>query len=398
MSVFVRLSSVVLILFFLLPIGSSITLVHANNPASDLENITFVTDVIRDNFILKNEDGEPGYDVADVINKAIGAAVTLVGIALVILIAWYGTGLIYQQFTGDIFKANSAKQHLTNALWGVVILLCSFIILKFFTPNLLNLRGGFLDPDAEFDIDSEGGSGLLYTLSTMEMYPCDNNLLGNLVRSLNVSIEPDTIISGYPVLSNIMLNITPEERHLNGGYEFKKPIAGKSDCEPLTGDDTAVFALRVIHAEKDGKIGYDDFELNTSEGVQSFFIDEAQLISQIQIIPMVILEKKTGGKKRLYRNQGEGIRTRFLNNSPFFVFNENEELPCPSVYWEANPNFTLSSDTGTGYKVEDPTELISVLKAIDVERCPITLDLEERESDSSVKSRATVPGPGIPDV
>ncbi len=63
---------------------------------------------------------------------------SIVGIALVVMLAIYGTQLIYAQLVGKVSDIVVKKGKLFDIFFGVALLLLSYLLLNFVNPNLLN--------------------------------------------------------------------------------------------------------------------------------------------------------------------------------------------------------------------------------------------------------------------
>ncbi|MDE0243676.1 MAG: pilin [Candidatus Kaiserbacteria bacterium] len=172
-----------------------------NVQTDGLKCISFVTEV-GDWF---NLTGGEGRGVPSVINGIIRIAFSVSSVLLVLYIAWYGTALIYQQMTGDIFRAGKAKSNMIGAIYGISVLLCSYIILDFFVPSLLN-KQAFLE--SEYDEVWEQAPEDFVFLNR-PIYDCGGDLSDKVIHSFIASAPltkgygTDSRDLRYPALDKI---------------------------------------------------------------------------------------------------------------------------------------------------------------------------------------------------
>lgn len=82
--------------------------------------------------------GKDGLDLSqEIFRRLFRILFALAGTLTVLLFAIHGTQMIYAQMTGNMATLYNAKSKLKDIIIGIVILLLSWIILNFVSPNLL---------------------------------------------------------------------------------------------------------------------------------------------------------------------------------------------------------------------------------------------------------------------
>lgn len=253
------------LLFLMLPavilFAASTTTVQAQEKCVDeLKCISFITEV-DDWFNL--EQREEGRGIPSAINGIIRLAFSVSSVLLVLYIAWYGTALIYQQMAGDILSAGKAKSNVKGAIYGISVLLCSYIILDFFVPSLLKEQD-FLQE--EYNEVFEGNTSGELTFLRYPVYDCGSDLSDKVIddffawSSLSIGYGTESPnkeypnVPKYPALDELI-------------FSLKTRPSGEIDIYNLDGRTCTSERLRDSDYSLDIKLLYSSSQANPPIGV-----------------------------------------------------------------------------------------------------------------------------------
>ena len=102
-------------------------------------DLALATDILGENPGIKlGSIGDSGTQIKTIFNYIITILFSLSGIAAVVMLVVQGTKLIYGQMVGSVAKKIEVMNKLRDLAIGLVLLLMSYLILKFINPDLLN--------------------------------------------------------------------------------------------------------------------------------------------------------------------------------------------------------------------------------------------------------------------
>ena len=116
---------------------------------------------------LEGEGGEFLSSPAGVLGSFFSILFSVAGVLMVVLLAVYGTQMIYSQVSGNVNNFMSAKKRVVDIALGSCLLLFSWIILNFVNPDILTWDPPELGGNEKFfgngleinETDSSSGSG-----------------------------------------------------------------------------------------------------------------------------------------------------------------------------------------------------------------------------------------------